>query len=158
MTDSKEKITKAYPLPAYNYQVTIMDGDTPMTIGFSEVGGLVIEYEPVTYRDGFSFLFGSAIIPGKGKPIRLSLKKGLTKKGDYLQKWLEKSYQDPFSNGAKRNVKIDLCDEKGIPVISWTALAAMPVKLDVPAFVASSNEVAIASLELVAAKLKVEFH
>ena len=36
--------------------------------------------------------------------------------------------------------------------------AAMPVKLDAPAFVASGNEVAIASMELVAAKLKAEYN
>jgi hypothetical protein len=34
----------------------------------------------------------------------------------------------------------------------------MPVKLDAPAFVAASNEVAIASMELIAQRLKVEFN
>ena len=115
-------------------------------------------YDPVTYKDGLSFLMGHDNIPGMPKPINLTLKKGLAKSGDYLQKWLEKSYQDPYTNGAKRDVVIDLCDEAGQPIIRWTVTAAMPVKLDAPAFVASSNEMAIASMELVAAKLKAEYN
>ncbi len=158
MPETKAAIKSQYPLPAYNYRVTIMDGNKAETIGFSEVGGLSMAYDPVTYKDGLSFLMGHDIIPGMPKPVSLTLKKGLAKSGDYLQKWIEKSYQDPFTKGAKRDVVIDLCDEAGQPVIRWTVTAAMPVKLDAPAFVASSNEVAIASMELVAAKLKAEYN
>lgn len=157
MFDSKAAIKAQYPLPAYNYRVTILDGGQAQTIGFSEVGGLSMAYEPVTYKDGMSFAMGLDIIPGMAKPVNLTLKKGLTKNGDYLQKWLEKSYQEPFSNGAKRDVLIDLCDESGQPLIRWTVPAAMPVKLDAPAFNAAGNEVAIAAMELVAARLKVEY-
>jgi phage tail-like protein len=158
MSDGKAAIRNNYPLPAYNYRVTIMGDGQAETIGFSEVGGLSMGHDPVTYKDGFSFAMGVRIIPGMPKPIGLTLKKGLTKNGDYLQKWIEKSYQDPFSSGAKRDMVIDLCDEGGIPVIRWTATDAMPVKLDAPTFSASSNEVAIASMELVAARLKVEYN
>jgi len=158
MSDTQAAIKTQYPLPAYNYRVTILDGDKAETLGFSEVGGLSMGYDPVTYKDGFSFVMGADIIPGMPKPISLTLKKGLAKSGDYLQKWMEKSYQDHFSNGAKRDVLIDLCDEAGQPVIRWIVTAAMPVKLDAPGFVASGNDVAIASMELVAAKLKVEFN
>jgi len=158
MSDGKAAIKNTYPLPAYNYRVTIMYDGRAETIGFSEVAGLSMGYDPVTYKDGFSFVMGDRIIPGMAKPINLTLKKGLTKNGDYLQKWIEKSYQDPFSGGAKRDVVIDLCDESGMPVIRWTVADAMPVKLDAPAFVAANNEVAIASMELVAARLKVEYN
>lgn len=158
MSDGKGAIKNNYPLPAYNYRVSIMDDGKVETIGFSEVGGLSMGYDAVTYKDGFSFGMGVRIIPGMSKSINLTLKKGLTKNGNYLQKWIEKSYQDPFSNGAKRDVVIDLCDEGGIPVIRWIAADAMPVKLDAPTFVASSNEVAIASMELVADRLKVEYN
>lgn len=158
MSDSKAAIKSSYPLPVYNYRVSVMvDGKTE-TIGFSEVSGLTMEHEPVTYKDGFSFVMGAQFIPGMRKPVNLSLKKGLTKNGDFLQKWMEEASQDPFSFGAKRNVLIDLCDEAGNTVIRWTAAKAMPVKLDAPAFQAASNEVAIASMELLAARLKVEFN
>lgn len=158
MPETKAAIKSQYPLPAYNYRVTILDGGKAETVGFAEVGGLSMSYDPVTYKDGLSFMLGVDIIPGMAKPINLTLKKGLARNGDYLQKWLEKSYQEHFSNGAKRNVLIDLCDESGQAAIRWVVIAAMPVKLDVQAFSAASNEVAIASMELVAAKLKVEFN
>jgi phage tail-like protein len=158
MSDSKAVIKTQYPLPVYNYRVTVMDGGSAETIGFSEVAGLSMAYDPVIYRDGFSFAMGFDIIPGMPKPVNLTLKKGLAKNGDFLHKWLEKAYQDPFSKGAKRDIAIDLCDEAGIPVIRWQVSSAMPVKLDAPAFVAASNEVAIASMELIAQRLKVEFN
>jgi len=158
MSDTKAAIKASYPLPAYNYRVTIMDDGKAETIGFSEVGGLSMGHDPVTYKDGFSFAMGHSIIPGMPKPVSLTLKKGLAKNGGYLQQWIEKSYQDPFSNGAKRDVVIDLCDEAGSAVIRWTVAAAMPVKLDAPALVAAGNDVAITSMELVAARLKVEFN
>lgn len=158
MSDTRDAIKNQYPLPAYNYRVTIMDGSRAETIGFSEVTGLSMGYDPVTYKDGFSFVMGHDIIPGMAKPVSLSLKKGLARSADYLQQWIEKSYQDHFSNGAKRDVLIDLCDESGQPLIRWTVFAAMPVKLDAPSFLATGNEVAIASMELVAARLKVEYN
>lgn len=158
MPDNPASIKTNYPLPAYNYRVTILDGGGAETVGFSEVSGLGMGYDPVTYRDGFSFAMGFQIIPGMPKPIALTLKKGLARNGDYLQRWLEQSYREPGSGGAKRDVIIDLCDETGQPVIRWTAAAAMPVKLDAPVFSAAGNEVAVASMELVAARLQVEYH
>lgn len=158
MSDSKAIIQTTYPLPVYNYRVTIIDSGQVEAIGFSEVSGLSSGYDPVTYKDGFSFAMGFDIIPGMPKSINLTLKKGLTKNGNYLQQWIEKSYLDPFSHGAKRDVIIDLCDEKGVAVIRWSVSGAMPVKLDAPSFSAASNEVAIASMELIAARLKVEYN
>ena len=123
-------------------------------MGFSEVSGLSVEYEPVTYRHGLSFKLGLMIIPGKIKPIRLTLKKGLTN-SSYLHDWIEKSQKE--LNGAKRDVIIELCDQKCNPVITWTAQESMPIKLEISPFIASSNTVAVASLELVVANLNVNY-
>ncbi|MBL8473311.1 MAG: phage tail protein [Rhodocyclaceae bacterium] len=157
MSKSIAAIKAEYPLPAYNYRVTILNDGKSETIGFSEVSGLSVAYDPVTYKDGFSFAMGYAIIPGMAKPVSVTLKRGLTRAGGYLQAWLEAASHGKISDGVKRDVLIDLCDESGTPVIRWTVSAAMPVKLDAPSFNASGNEVAIASLELVAPKVKVEF-
>lgn len=157
MSASKDAIKASYPLPAYNYRVTILNDGQAESIGFSEVSGLSMAYEPVTYKDGFSFAMGYAAIPGMAKPVSVTLKRGLTRAGAYLQQWLEAASHGRIGAGVKRDVLIDLCDEAGSPVIRWTVSAAMPVKLDAPAFNAASSEVAIASLELVAPKLKVEF-
>ena len=158
MSLTKDAIKSAYPLPAYNYRVTVLDEGTPNVIGFTEVTGLSVEYQPVTYKHGLSFVMGLNIIPGMRQPIRLTLKKGLTKNGDFLQKWLDKSYNDPFSSRSKRDIVIDLCDEAGLPVIRWNVKQVLPVKLDAPAFTVNSNEVAIVSMELIAADLQADYH
>ena len=46
MAQDKAYIAANYPLPAYNYRVTI-DG---IVVSFAEVSGLSVEYEPVTYN------------------------------------------------------------------------------------------------------------
>jgi phage tail-like protein len=154
---TKDAIKTGYPLPAYNYRVTIMDEDIPQVIGFSEVTGLNVEYQPVTYKHGLSFAAGLNIVPGMVQPIRLTMKKGLTKNGDFLQKWLDKSYSSPYSSSGKRDIVIDLCDETGLPIIRWKLKQALPVKLEAPSFAANGNEAAIASMELIAADLQTDY-
>lgn len=158
MTQNKEAIKASYPLPVYNYRVTILDNGDANVLGFSEVSGLSVAYEPVTYKHGLSFLMGIQIVPGMRQPIKLTLKKGLTQNGDFLQAWLNSSYLEPGLTAARRDIIIDLCDEKGLPVIRWKVKQALPTKLDAPAFTASSNEVAIISMELIAADLEADYH
>ena len=153
MALTKKKIKDSYPLPVYNYRVTI--GKT--TLGFSEVSGLDVEYEPVTYKHGFSFVMGSKIIPGMRQPAKLTLKRGITRGGAFLADWLKNTYADPFKN-AKQDILIDLCDETGQPVVRWTVQGALPVKMDAPTFDANSNDVAIETLELVAHEIKIEYN
>ncbi len=157
MALSKADIKSSYPLPSYNYRVTVLGDGNTNVIGFSEVSGLSVECQPVTYRHGLSFASGVNIISGMRQPIRLTLKKGVMKNGDFLQQWLTESYSDPFSATAKRDVVIDLCDEAGLPVIRWTVIGALPIKLVAPNFTTTSNEVAIASMELIAVDLKVDY-
>jgi phage tail-like protein len=158
MALSKTDIKTSYPLPSYNYRVTAVDIVGLEVISCSEVTGLGLEFQPVTYRHGLSFISGPVNIPGMRQTPRLTLKKGLTKNGDYLQKWIDESRSVPFSIRAKKDIVIDLCDETGLPVIRWTVIAALPVKLDAPTFSANSNEVAIASMEFIASDLKVDYH
>jgi phage tail-like protein len=152
MTLTKDQIKASYPLPVYNYRVTI--GKT--TLGSSQVSGLDVSYEPVTYKHGFSFVMGSKIIPGMRQPVKVTLKKGVVKGSDFLASWLQDAYANPFKN-AKQDIVIDLCDESGKPVVRWTVKGALPTKLDAPAFDASSNEVALETLELIAHEIKVDY-
>jgi len=158
MALSSDTIKSAYPLPVSNYRVTVLDNNTPNILGFSEVSGLGVTYEPVTYKHGLSFLMGDKIIPGMRQPIRLTLKKGLTKNGDFLQTWFNRCYLQPWSLTSRRDIVIDLCDEQGLPVIRWKLMQALPTKLEAPTFTASSNEVAIVSMELIAADLTADYH
>jgi phage tail-like protein len=156
----KNAVKAAYPLPVYNYRVSVLemggDGDVP-TIGFSEVSGLNVQYDAVIYRHGLSYATGFNIIPGMRQPVKLTLKRGIVPNNDYLKSWLEATNHALLHSGLRRNVVIDLCDEQGKPVVRWTVIGAMPTKLDAPSFDASSNDVAIESLELTAHDLKIDF-
>lgn len=152
MSLNKDQIKSTYPLPVYNYRVTI-DGST---LGFSEVSGLNVEYEPVTYKHGFSFVMGVKIIPGMRQPIRLTMKKGIVKDNAFLANWIQDAYADPFKD-PKKDILIDLCDETGKAVVRWKVQGALPIKLDAPTFDANSNEVAIQSLELAAHSIQIDY-
>ncbi len=138
-------ITTGYPLPAYNYKVSIGS----QTLSFSEVSGLSINYEKVIYKDGLSHLFGPTIIRAQKNQPTVTLKRGITANRKELYAWLQdKSFKDIF---------IDLCNEKGIAVIRWRLDKAMPLKMDAPSFSASGNEIAIESIELIAHDLNIEY-
>lgn len=140
-------------LPVYNYRVSIGHE----TLGFSEVSGLKVEYEPVTYRHGFSFVMGTKLIPGMQQTAKISLKRGIAQNSDFLADWLKQSYAG-FQTGGKQDITIDLCDASGSPMVRWVVLGALPVKIDAPTFDAKSNEVAIEALELVAAEIKIIYN
>lgn len=158
MALDKETIKNTYPLPAYNYRVTILNNDESTVVSFAEVTGLTLEYEPVTYKHGLSFLTGNKIIPGMRQAIRLTLRKGLVQSGNYLHDWIYNTYTDPTFAGAIRDIVIDLCDEVGEPVIRWAVQGALPIKLEAPGFDANTNDVAIETMELIAHDLQVEYN
>ena len=160
MVLTKDTIASTYPLPAYNYRVTIES----LTIGFSEVSGLSVEHEPVTYKHGLSFAMGSKIIPGMRQPIKVIMKRGMVKKTGsdatkdvFLSSWFKDTYADPFKNH-KKDILIDLCDEKGNPVIRWNVQGALPIKIEAPTFTANSNDVAIETMELIALGLDMSYN
>jgi phage tail-like protein len=158
MAQDKDSIKSAYPLPVYNYRVTILQDGASLVIGFAEVSGLSIEYEPVIYKHGLSFLLGHKIIPGMRQPTRITMKRGIVQSGDYLQKWLDNSYKEPFFTDAKRDILVDLCDETAVPIVRWQVQGALPIKVDAPTFDANSNEVAIETMEFTAHGLTVDYN
>lgn len=159
MALTKDTIASTYPLPVYNYRVSI----DSLMLGFSEVSGLHVEYEPVTYKHGLSFVMGNKIIPGMRQPIKVTMKRGMVKKqgsdatkDGFLSDWMKDTYADPFRNH-KKDILIDLCDEKGSPVIRWTVQGALPIKIEAPTLSANSNDVAIETMEVIAHGLDVSY-
>ena len=144
MATDKEQIIASYPLPAYNYRVTI---DGSQTMSFSEISGLEIDHEHVLYRHGFSWVIGDHLIRGQRTPINVTLKRRVVKQRKYLYDWLKSE--------EKRDVRVELCDEGGLAIVSWDVFRALPYKLDAPAFSASSSDVAIESLDLIAHDLRI---
>lgn len=149
MATSPATIKSTYPLPAYSYVVEI--GGT--ALGFAEVSGLDIVYETTTYKE--SRTAGSKAgpkvfhMPAQGNPANLTLKKGFVQAENvpHLYQWID-SIQ--LNQVEKKDITIRLTDESGQPVVSWKVSNAFPTRLEIPTFDATSNEVAIDTLELMA--------
>ncbi len=145
MAESPNDQKSRYPLMAYNFKVSIQGS----TMGFSEVSGLKREYETVTYRHGLSFVEGEVLVRFRvDKYETITLKRGTLRGGNALYDWLEA--------GDERSVTVSLCDEGGSPVVSWFIAKAVPIKLDASSFSATSTEVFIETLELMARGVKLE--
>ena len=152
MAIDKDQIKATYPLPVYNYRVSIGS----LTLGVSEISGLSVAYEPVLYKHGLSFAMGTKIIPGMRQPIKLTMRRGIVKGRDDWYRWLHEVYADPFQS-LKRDILIDLCNEIGTPIVRWKLQGALPTRIDAPTFDAKSNEVAIETIELSAQNLQIEY-
>ncbi|WPV01743.1 phage tail protein [Mucilaginibacter sp. cycad4] len=153
MALSQDQIKTDYPLPVYNYRVDI-GADT---IAFSEVSGLELSFETITYKES---QVGSGIagpnvmlMPGTRKPLNITLKKGYVK-GKSMQALYHWVNATQLNRTEKKDVTVHLCDEKGESVVRWKVINAFPVKLSAPSFNANSNEVAIESMELMASSLE----
>lgn len=139
MAQSKAAQKLSYPLPVYNFRVTV-DG---RAMSFSEVSGIQVEYESVTYRHGLSFLEGERIKTFRFDSfIQVTLKRGIVPGSDplFFHRWL--------TSKELRPLEVSLCDEDGVPVLLWRITHCVPVKLEAPSFSADSNDVAIGSVEL----------
>ena len=147
MATDKATIVQDYPLPVYNYMVIIGENEV---VSFSEVSGLMIDYDHLHYRHGMSWMTGDHLIRTQRKPINVTLRRGISQNRKYLFEWLQ--------SADKRNIRIDLCNELLEPLVSWEVSKALPIKMDAPAFNASSSEVAIETLELIAHNLTLTHH
>jgi phage tail-like protein len=153
MALSKDQIRTTYPLPVYNYRVEI-DGKA---VAFSEVTGLSVGYETSTYVESATTGVGPRrmYMPSQKKSATVTLKKGVVTGVSVptLFGWIN-SIQ--LNRVDKKDVYVRLCDENGAAVVSWKVINAFPTKLDAPSFTASSNDVAVESMELMADGIVVE--
>lgn len=149
MATDPATIKSTYPLPVYSYVVEIAG----TSIGFAEVSGLDIVYETTTYKE--SRTGGSKPgpkvlhMPAQGTPANLTMRKGFVQSENVpqLYEWID-SIQ--LNQVEKKDIFIRLTDESGQPVVSWKVSNAFPTRLEIPTFDATSNDVAIDTLELMA--------
>jgi phage tail-like protein len=155
MALSKTQIKDTYPLPSYNYKVEIGG----VAVAFSEVSGLTISHETTTYKESpvASGSPGPRVMhmPAQTPPVNVTLKKGVVRgvSVPFLYAWISSTQVNQVD---KRDVYIRLCDEKGDTVISWKLVNAFPTKLDAPSFSATSNDVAVESMELMGDTVMIE--
>lgn len=131
-----------YPYKKYNYKVLI---DNTEEAGFSEVSSPDITSDPVEYREGNMAGKTPGKQPGILKYSNVTLKRGTTESQVFVS-WM-KEIQD--GKATRKTVVITLMDDELNEVASWQLEKAWPTKYTAPDFNATSNEVAIESLELV---------
>ena len=155
MALTKEQIRTDYPLPIYNYRVDI-DGTS---ITFSEISGLERNFESITYKESFATTGKSGpnimYMPGMIQPVNISMKKGYVKGKSIpvFYKWIN---EVELNRVDKKDIVVHLLDETGNTVVSWKVIDAFPTKLTAPSFNASSNEVAVESMDLMALRVTME--
>lgn len=155
MALTKDQIKTTYPLPVYNFRVDIDN----TSISFSEVSGLEMSFETITYKESATASGKSGpnvmYMPGMMQPVNISLKKGFVK-GTSMQVFYSWINSIELNRVNKKDIVVHLLDEKGTTVVSWKCIDAFPTKLTAPGFNASSNEVAIESLDLMATRITME--
>jgi len=120
-------------------------------MSFTEVSGLVQEYQTLTYKHGLSFWEGESISRFRyDKYVQLTLKKGVIAGLTEIYEWLD--------TGDQPSLSISLCDEKGDAVVTWQIKKALIVKLEAPPLQASGNEAAIETLTLMVSGISIEHH
>ena len=137
------------PYRGYNF---ILEIDNVPKGAFSEVGGLTADGDSVDYREGTDLQPNVRKLSGLRKFVNITLKRGYTQDKSLWQWYVN------VMNGVddRRNVSIVLLNERREAVLRWHAENAWINKIEGPSLKASSNDVAMESLELVHEGLTLE--
>jgi len=143
-----------WPIPKFHFRVTI-DG---AQISFQEVSGLDQEVEPIEYRHGDSESFIKMKQAGLVKTTNLVCKKGVFSTDDRISEIFKKVYEKEYytKEDGRMEILVELLDELGETVMSWSFVNAIPVKLTGTDLKSDGNEVAIESIEFVHEGITVE--
>ncbi len=133
---------RADPYRQFRFRVEI---DGIGQAGFSECSFADTSTEAIKYREG-NELPTFRKLSGLTEYGNITLKWGITDSLD-LYTW-RKTVIDTGAEGARKNVAIILIDEAGADKARWDIVQAWPIKYDPADFNASSNEVAIETLEI----------
>lgn len=140
-------MASAPPLLANGFRATLA-GES---VAFAEVTGLTFEREQSTYKHGLSEWEGETLQTYRStKHQRLTLKRGVFAEDSRFFTWLTSD------DAEARPLDVALVDATGTPVLVWRIRRAIPVKLTGPSLNASSSEVAVQTLDVMASGITVE--
>ena len=149
MADTSSNIVESYPIPSYRFIVTVGTD----TMAFSAVSGLQMGFDTIEYKDGAGNAFK---MPGQRQSLNVSLRRGLVKGKSQLSDWLNSI---AFNRVDKKDISISLTDDTGSTLfVTWNVANAFPTSMSAPNFDATSNEVAVEELSLMADSVSVQFH
>jgi phage tail-like protein len=136
--------TRADPLRSFNFRVEI---DQTAVASFSEVTGLTAEGQAVDYREGKDTVNSVRKLTGLRAYTPVALKNGIIQNTVMWDWYSAVATGDPKKS--RRNGTIVLCDEAQNDVIYFHFSNGFLNKLEGPHLLASGNEVAILSAEIV---------
>jgi len=135
--------TRDDPFRSFNFRIEI---DNTTVASFSEVSGLTAEGDSVDYREGKDAVNNVRKLVGLRKYGVITLKRGYTKDST-LWDWY--SAVATGATNARRDGSIVLRDETQTDVLFFNFKQGFLNKIEGPHMMASGNEVAIESAEIV---------
>lgn len=137
------------PFPGYNFRFELASMSEAIA-AFREVSGLTVNTDVIEYREGNSRDLHPKKQFGLRKSSNVVCKKGITLNNEL---WL---WYRQIVNGVhdRRNGSVVLCDEEQQDVLRWNFYEAWPTKIEFPTLNATTNEIAVLSVEIVVEKLE----
>jgi phage tail-like protein len=128
------------PFHGFNFRVEI---GGIQRAGFREASGLDSAQDPTEYREGTDRLTARKL-PGLNKYSNISLKWGVTDDKE-LWDWRKKTMDGKVE---RKNGSIVLLNDAGEEKVRWNFVDGWPTKWTGPSFNATSNDVAIETLDI----------
>jgi phage tail-like protein len=158
MSDYTENQTNPFewPMAKFFFRVTI---DGLPELGFQSVEGLESEVSVIEYRPGNTqFLFKSKR-PGLVTYSNITLKKGaFLGQPDLKDWWHLYAWEITQNRNERKEILIELLDEEGGTVVSWTVKGCFPVKYTPPSMDAEADsEPAVEEIEVACESWQVEW-
>lgn len=147
MAVTADDIAVQYPIPTYRFIVTLGDEQVP----FTSASGLDINFDTIEYRDGSGNWYK---MPGQRQVPNITLSKGVFPGKNVMYEWIN-SIQ--LNQVEKKDIMISLTNEAGTEVlVSWNVSNAFPTSLTSPSFDATSNEIAVQQITLMADRVTIQ--
>lgn len=135
-----------YPPPVFHFKVEVEGIDRPSEndVRFSEAGGLSMEAATEEVPEGGENRYVQKY-PVRAKYPELLLKRGLLV-GSPVFEWMRKCIQD--YDIQPKSVFVKLLDKEHQPLVTWHLVNAYPTKWAIGDLNATSNAVAVETLQL----------
>ena len=142
------------PYGNFNFKVAVSDiaeDGSEVSASFTEVSGLEAQIGVIEYRNGSEDITPRKL-PGLVKYSNLVLKRGIT--GDLaFWRWVLSSVNGEVD---RKSMTVTLLDENRNEVLKWTFRRAWPCRWTGPGLNASSNEVAMETIEIAHEGLRID--
>jgi len=140
-------MSNVYPPVAFYFQLSFSGVSGSVDASFKEVSGISMEMGIEEIAEGGNNSFKHRV-PTSAKFSNLVLKRGLVPKGSDLIVWCMKTFGGGLSDFVEtKNIIVNLLDETGTAINSWSFVNAWPVKWSASDLHSMNNEIVIETLE-----------